>query len=103
MGDEYQHDRSYYLSSTGGRLGDLAQIVHSPHDQSSPINFARLKRSQNVIYTFRKKALGYRVIHFINREYDVKGLMQDCSISSALAMEILQSCTKPSMWSQIAQ
>ena len=26
----------------------------------------------------------------------VDGLVQDCSISSALAMEILQSCTKPS-------
>ena len=25
------------------------------------------------------------------------GLVQDCSISSALAMEILQLCTKPSM------
>ena len=25
------------------------------------------------------------------------GLVQDCSISSALAMEILQSCTKPSI------
>ena len=28
---------------------------------------------------------------------DIDGLVQDCSISSALAMEILQSCTKPSM------
>ena len=28
--------------------------------------------------------------------YHIDGLMQDCSISSALAMEILQSCTKPS-------
>ena len=27
------------------------------------------------------------------------GLMQDCSISIALAMEILQPCTKPSTWS----
>ena len=26
------------------------------------------------------------------------GLVQDCSISIALAMEILQSCTKPSIW-----
>ena len=26
----------------------------------------------------------------------IDGLVQDCSISSALAMEILQSCTKPS-------
>ena len=30
----------------------------------------------------------------------IKGLVQDCSISSALAMEILQSCTKPSLCSQ---
>ena len=30
------------------------------------------------------------------REY-IDGLVQDCSISSALAMEILQSCTKPSI------
>ena len=29
----------------------------------------------------------------------VDGLLQDCSISSALAMEILQSCTKPTMCS----
>ena len=64
MGDEYQHGRSHYLSSTGGGLGDSAQIVHSPHNQSSPINFARLKISQNVIYTFQKKVLRYRVIHF---------------------------------------
>ena len=27
----------------------------------------------------------------------IDGLMQDCSYSSALAMELLQSCTKPSM------
>ena len=25
-------------------------------------------------------------------------LMQDCSNSSVLAMELLQSCTKPSIW-----
>ena len=29
----------------------------------------------------------------------IDGLVQDCSISIALAMEILQSCTKPSIWS----
>ena len=28
----------------------------------------------------------------------VDGLVHDCSNSSALAMELLQSCTKPSMW-----
>ena len=30
------------------------------------------------------------------REY-LDGLVQDCSNSSALAMELLQSCTKPSI------
>ena len=30
------------------------------------------------------------------------GLVQDCSISSVLAMEILQSCTWPSIWSQFS-
>ena len=33
--------------------------------------------------------------HFLSNHID--GLMQDCSISSALAMEILQFCTKPSI------
>ena len=28
----------------------------------------------------------------------IDGLVQDCSISSALALEILQSCIKPSIW-----
>ena len=34
---------------------------------------------------------------FIYQEAHVDGLVQDCSNSSALAMELLQSCTKPSM------
>ena len=28
--------------------------------------------------------------------HEIDGLVQDCSNSSALAMELLQSCTKPS-------
>ena len=32
-----------------------------------------------------------------NKEY-IDGLVQDCSISSALALEILQSCTEPSIY-----
>ena len=31
--------------------------------------------------------------------WHIQGLVQDCSISSVLAMKILQSCTKPSTWS----
>ena len=34
----------------------------------------------------------------IDRTY-ITGLVQDCSNSSVLAMELLQSCTKPSIWS----
>ena len=30
---------------------------------------------------------------------DIDGLVQDCSNSSALAMKLLQSCTKPSVFS----
>ena len=32
--------------------------------------------------------------------HDINGLVQDCSNSSALAMELLQSCIKPSIWAQ---
>ena len=32
------------------------------------------------------------------RNYYFDGLVQDCSNSSALAMELLQSCAKPSTW-----
>ena len=31
-------------------------------------------------------------------ERHIEGLAQDCSISSALAMDLQQSCTKPSIW-----
>ena len=31
--------------------------------------------------------------------YHIDGLVQDCSNSSTLAMELLQSCSKPSIWS----
>ena len=33
----------------------------------------------------------------------IDGLVQDCSISSALALEILQSCTKPSKYNHQSQ
>ena len=35
---------------------------------------------------------------FIRRHIHVNGLVQDCSNSIANALELLQSCTKPSMW-----
>ena len=31
-------------------------------------------------------------------QHDIDGLVQDCSNSIANALELLQSCTKPSIW-----
>ena len=38
------------------------------------------------------------MVHVWQLELYIDGLVQDCSISSTLAMEILQSCAKPSIW-----
>ena len=48
-----------------------------------------------------KLADGEEIYVHLNRIYwfnkdEVEGLVQDCSISSVLAIEILQSCAKPS-------
>ena len=37
-------------------------------------------------------------LYVSHRESDIDGLMQGCSISNALAMEILQFCAEPSIW-----
>ena len=49
--------------------------------------FLRIYWQYTIVYIF-----SWFLYHYID------GLVQDCSISSALAMEILQSCTKPSIW-----
>ena len=45
-----------------------------------------------------KNILAFSIIYQLLHEYTlyIDGLVQDCSISSALAMKILQCCTKPS-------
>ena len=50
-----------------------------------------LERSNEYIPVQKFQGFKYS-IQYIN------GLVQDCSNSSALAMELLQSCTKPSIW-----
>ena len=44
--------------------------------------------------------MSYRIIMAVTTETRniIDGLMQDCSISTANALEILQSCTKPSIY-----
>ena len=34
-------------------------------------------------------------VHFVDAQHKINGLVQDCNISSALALEILHSCTNP--------
>ena len=51
---------------------------------------------------------GSLTLYVLNLSYETRryihtnSLLQDCSISSALAMEILQSCTKPSIYSHLS-
>ena len=39
----------------------------------------------------------------LESSYDIDGLVQDCSLSITLEMEILQSCTEPSIWLNSAE
>ena len=50
----------------------------------------------NIALFFQAKHLPQNISCHI-RDLHIDGLVQDCSISSALAKEILQSCTKPSI------
>ena len=56
----------------------------------------------HTIYHIISYLISYHIIYHINiiyhiTSYHIDGLGQDCSNSSALAMELLQSCTKPSI------
>ena len=51
---------------------------------------------QNIYPGFKLSIKKIRISH--SSHEDIDGLVQDCSNSSALAMESLQSCTKPSIW-----
>ena len=46
---------------------------------------------------FLRHALQLKQVSIANRDEYLDGLAQDCSISSALAVGVLQSCTKPSI------
>ena len=41
------------------------------------------------------------VLHEFTGNDKIDGLVQNCSNSSALVMELLQSCTEPSIWTQL--
>ena len=62
------------------------------------VNYIRpsvTSRSDGATYVMLELPVLRELLNEIISYFD--GLMQDASISSALAMELLQSCTKPSM------
>ena len=76
------------------RLSSQIKCV-TTHKQFLETNLMMLQAQMHPQIAFQKLVLSGVVI--IRPEYDIDGLGQDCSISSALAMEILQSCTMPSI------
>ena len=70
----------------------------SPFNLSGGVNvpgiiwWPPVSEKKNVIFNLCS-TISYKIHRCIN------GLVQDCNISSALAMEILQSCTNPSIFS----
>ena len=50
--------------------------------------------NQRFLYPYESEAVSYPT-HCMNKTPHINSLVQYCSISSALALEILQSCTKP--------
>ena len=63
------------------------------YPQASVSMLAFGKQHGNMCHLKRLYISRYMVVHF--QWHYVDGLVQDCSIPSALAMEMLQSCTKP--------
>ena len=57
------------------------------------LNYNKIKFPSNLNCEWKKNPGKWVPGHHID------GLVQDCSISIALATKILQSCTKPSIWS----
>ena len=59
--------------------------------------------ADNFIFSILDKVIvvihedGSRLPAGSNFVYNIEALVQDCGTSSALAMELLQSCTKPSV------
>ena len=79
--------------------------MHQRHDQwELLVNVSKLVKEAltEVICGLQTSATSQRVSIYLNGGHDwsheIDGLVQDCSNSIATALELLQSCTKPSKW-----
>ena len=68
----------------------IAQYQWSNPERSGSIRDAKSK--EPIIYTTEQNCVHVLLVY-------IDGLVQDCSSSSPLAMELQQSCTKPSIYS----
>ena len=79
----------------------VQKATAAPLELPQHIQYARLNGSsqQSAGLDIRKFSLARfpKFSHFFNTDY-IDGLVHDCSISIAKALEILQSCTKPSIY-----
>ena len=73
-------------------------VLTKDHSNSSSLSFCVVMPQ---IERQCERALGETMMAHDSEwmNWQIDGLVQDCSIFSALAMEILQSCTKPSRYS----
>ena len=88
----------HYLPVSGHLTAVLWQWC--AHDLIHPIIPTKTTHASNsqVSYRLASEDLG-KIRCYNNTSIIWNGLAQDCSNSSALAMELLQSCSKPSMYS----
>ena len=54
--------------------------------------------SEPIVIKYVTRTQRNKMIQYFPAAFHIDGLVQDCSNSSALAMELLQSCTKPSIF-----
>ena len=59
------------------------------------VPYILMKKNKTAFMNHQKTMLQRLSLDYTGPCIHINGLVQDCSISSALAMEILQSCTKP--------
>ena len=100
---------SFFLGcEIANRINDIETAIHWNENVVILTKFLSLAALEVVILTtssvasdenFTKmKTFSFQCCR--QRPHDIDGLMQDCSNSSALAVELLQFCGKPSIWYQ---
>ena len=110
-----QRDQIFIITALSNtqKKSSKRETYSSIKSQIFPVNMSQCTRTSTILAHYgtngqtltSQHTRAYRMCCIIlklnqwtaNMHY-ADGLAQDCSNSSVLAMELLQSCTKPSMW-----